>query len=169
MRHRHRCLPVNFAKFLTISLLQNTSGRLLLLLLFPCNFTKIGHCQQCFKNLRWIQFICKHQPQKYRSGISFLSRQHEPSVYVLICLHCLLLELATGVKRFIRKGALKNSVNLTENHLCWSLFLLNLEAWYPFWRRSLNDCFCTAIAPLAVTYLFYYSHKKQMVWKHGAS
>ena len=52
MRHQHRCLPVNITKFLTTSLLQNTSGRLLLLLVFPCNFKKVGHCQQCFKNLR---------------------------------------------------------------------------------------------------------------------
>ena len=35
---------------------KNT-GQLLLLLAFPCNFNKMGHCQQCFENLRCILFI----------------------------------------------------------------------------------------------------------------
>ena len=36
-RLRHRCFPVNFAKFLRTSFLQNTSGRLRLLLFFLKN------------------------------------------------------------------------------------------------------------------------------------
>ena len=51
-RHRHRCFPKNFATFLRTPFLQNTSGRLLVLLAFPCNFTKMGLYQQCFENLR---------------------------------------------------------------------------------------------------------------------
>ena len=57
---------------------------------------------------------------------------------------------------FVRKGVLKNPVNLTGNHLCWSLFLINLQAWHPFWRTSVNDCICTELAPLVVTYPFYF-------------
>ena len=44
-----------FAKFSRTPFLQNTSGRLLLA--FPCNFTKMEHCQRCLENLRWIRFI----------------------------------------------------------------------------------------------------------------
>ena len=28
-----------------------------------------------------------------------------------------------------KKGVLKNFANLTEKHLCWSLFLIKMEAW----------------------------------------
>ena len=70
--------------------------------------------------------------------------------------YCLLPEAATGVEVFVRIGVLKNSINLTGNHLCWSLFLINLQEWHLFWRTSVNDCFCAALAPLAVTYLFYF-------------
>ena len=30
---------------------------------------------------------------------------------------------------FFKKGVLKNFANLTEKHLCWSLFLIKMEAW----------------------------------------
>ena len=77
-------------------------------------------------------------------------------MYVFICLHSLLPEAATGVEVFVRKGVLKNSVNLTKNLLPWSIFLINLQAWHLFSRTSINDCFCTALARLAVTYRFYF-------------
>ena len=32
---------------------------------------------------------------------------------------------------FFKKGVLKNFANLTEKHLCWSLFLIKMEAWGP--------------------------------------
>ena len=35
--------------------LQNSSGRLFLA--FSCNVTKMGYCQQCLENLRWIFII----------------------------------------------------------------------------------------------------------------
>ena len=77
-------------------------------------------------------------------------------MYVFICLHSLLPEAATGGEVFVRKGVLKNSVNLTKNLLPWSIFLINLQAWHLFSRTSINDCFCTALARLAVTYRFYF-------------
>ena len=80
-------------------------------------------------------------------------------MYVFICLYCLLPETATGVEVFVRKGVLKNSVILTGNHPCWSLFLINLQTWHLFWRTSVNDCLFTALAQLAVTYPFYYIFK----------
>ena len=113
----------------------------------------MGHCQQCFENL---SLYLETLTSEYRSGISFLSRQHKLSVYVFICLYCLLPEAATRVEVFVRKGVLKNSVNLTENHQCWSLFLINLQVWHLFWRTCVNEGFCTALAPLAVTCPFYF-------------
>ena len=35
-------------------------------------------------------------------------------------------------------------------------FLIKFQAWHLFWRTSANVCFCTALAPLSVTYLFYF-------------
>ena len=32
---------------------------------------------------------------------------------------------------FFKKDVLKNFANLTEKHLCWSLFLIKMEAWGP--------------------------------------
>ena len=40
--------------------------------------------------------------------------------------------------------------------MCWRLFLIKFQAWQLYWRTSANDCFCTALAPLIVTYLFYF-------------
>ena len=112
-----------FAKFSRTPFLQNTSGRLLLF--FPCNFTKMRHCQQCLENLRWKLFIYKHWPWKYHSGISFPSRQHKPSVYVFIGLHSLLPEAATRVEVFCKRGVLKKFVNFIGKQLYWSLFLIS--------------------------------------------
>ena len=36
-----------------------------------------------------------------------------------------------------------------------SLFI-KFQAWHLFWRTSVNDCFCIALAPLIVTYPFYF-------------
>ena len=55
----------------------------------------------------------------------------------------------------LKKGVLTTFVNFTGKHLCWSLFLIKLQAWHQFWRTSANDCFFAALAPLAVTYSFY--------------
>ena len=67
-------------------------------------------------------------------------------MYVFIGLHCLLPEAAIRVEVFCKKGVLKDFVNFIRKHLCWSLFLIKLQAWHLFWRTSANDCFCTALA-----------------------
>ena len=77
-------------------------------------------------------------------------------MYVFIGLHCLLPEAVIRVEVFCKKGVLKDFVNFIGKHLCWSLFLIKLQAWHLFWRTSANDCFCTALAPLIVTYPFYF-------------
>ena len=56
----------------------------------------------------------------------------------------------------VRKGVLKNFVKFIGKHLCWILFLIKLQAWQLFWRTSVNDCFCTALAPFTVAYPFYF-------------
>ena len=62
----------------------------------------------------------------------------------------------TSEERYsVKKRVLKDFVNFLATHLCWSLFLLKLQAWHLFWRTSANDCFCTALAPL--TYFIFSS------------
>ena len=56
----------------------------------------------------------------------------------------------------VKKGVLKDFVNFMGKHQCWSLFLITLQAWHLSWRTSANECFCTALAPLIVTYPFYF-------------
>ena len=75
-------------------------------------------------------------------------------MYACFGLHCLVLEAATRVEVFCKRGVLKNCIIFTGNHLCWSLFLIKLQSLHLFWRTSVNDCFCSALAALAVTYPF---------------
>ena len=71
--------------------------------------------------------------------------------HMLVCAHAI-----ARIKWRILKDVLKNFINLTGNHLCWSRFLIKLQVWHLLWRTTVNDCFCTALAPLNVTYLFYF-------------
>ena len=45
--------------------------------------------------------------------------------FLLICFG----DRGSHQKVFYKKGVLKNFVNFTGKHLCWSLFLINLQAW----------------------------------------
>ena len=64
------------------------------------------------------------------SGISFHSQQHKLSLYVFIGLYCLLPEAAIRVEKggSVKKGVLKNVVNIIGKHLYWRLFLIKLQA-----------------------------------------
>ena len=44
---------------------------------------------------------------------------------------------------FVKKNVLKNFVNLSEKHLCWSLFLIKLQALRPrnLFKRLQHRCF----------------------------
>ena len=90
-----------------------------------------------------------------RYVISF-SVAYKLSVYIFIGLHCLLPESATRVEVFCKKGVPKIFVNFIGKHLCWSLFLIKLQAWHLFWRTSAKDRFCTALAPFTVTCPIYF-------------
>ena len=143
-----------FAKFLKIPFLENTSGRLLLA--FRATLLKRGTANRVWKT--WDEDSLSRNTN-LRSTVQvyhFFFRQDKLSVYVFIGLHCLLPEAAIRVEVFCKKGVLKDFVNFIGKHLCWSLFLIKLQAWHLFWRTSANDCFCTALAPLIVTYPFYF-------------
>ena len=62
----------------------------------------------------------------------------------------------SGVEVFCKKGVKKKSLHFIWKHLWWSLFLIKLQIWDLLWRTSANYCFCTALASLAVPYLFYF-------------
>ena len=62
----------------------------------------------------------------------------------------------SGVEVFCKKGVKKKSLHFIWKHLWWSLFLIKRQAWDLLWRTSANYCFCTALASLAVPYLFYF-------------
>ena len=56
----------------------------------------------------------------------------------------------------VKKGFLKNFVNFIGKHLCWSLFLIKLQAWHLVWRTSAKDWFYTTHCYLSV--LLYIQH-----------
>ena len=37
---------------------------------------------------------------------------------------------------FFKIGVLKNFANFTGKHLCWSLFLIELQVWRPYWKQT---------------------------------
>ena len=63
-----------------------------------------------------------------RSTLHSFFRQDKRSVYVFIGLHCLLPETAIKVEVFYKKGFLNDFVDFIGKHLCWSLFLITLQA-----------------------------------------
>ena len=139
-----------FAKFSKTPFLRNTSGRLLLA--FSCNVTKmvVGKTSDEYSWSRNTNL--RSTVQVYH----FFFQQDRLSVYVFIGLHCLLPEAAIRVEVFCKKGVLKDFVYFIGKHLCWSLFLMKFQAWHLLWKISANDCFCTALAPLTVTYSLYF-------------
>ena len=95
-------------------------------------------------------------PLVVASVSNFFFRQDKLSGYVFVGLNCLLPEAAIRVEVSCKKAVLKDFINFIGKHLCWSPFLIKLQAWHRFWRTSTNDCFCVALAPLIVTYPFYF-------------
>ena len=59
--------------------------------------------------------------------------------------HLMKLIFGSSYQRcFVKKNVLKNFVNLSEKHLCWSLFLIKLQALRPrnlFKKDSNTDVF----------------------------
>ena len=151
-----RRFPVNFAKFSTTAFLQNTFRRLLIT--FPSNFTKMGTPSSVWKtsdeyslfrntNLRSIVQVCHF----------FLGSINFQCVFSLVYT-VYGQKLPPEYRCSVRKGVLKKFVKFIGKHLCWSLILIKLQAWHLFWRTSAYDCFCTALASLAVAgaYPFYF-------------
>ena len=51
-----------------------------------------------------------------------------PSMYVLLCIP---VPRRSHRRCSVKKDVLKNLENFTWKHLCWSLFLIKLQAWRP--------------------------------------
>ena len=53
----------------------------------------------------------------------------------------------------VKKGVLKNFVNFTGKHLCWSLFLIKLQAFRPaiLLKKTPTQVFCCEIAKILRT------------------
>ena len=121
----YRCVPVNFAKFLRTSFLQNTSGRLLLLLAFQKQPREVFYEKHLFYKtllddcfwllLKWgtASGVWKTS-DKYslsrttnlRSTVQvyqFFFEQDKLPVYVFIDLYCLLPEAVIRVEVYCKK------------------------------------------------------------------
>ena len=71
--------------------------------LFRATLLKWGTANNVWKNSDEYSLPRNTNLKKYRSGISFLSRQHKLSVYVLISLRSLLPEAATRAEMICKK------------------------------------------------------------------
>ena len=104
-------------------------------------------------NIHYLETLTLEVPFRYI--ISFFSRINfqcmSSLVYTVYC-----QKQPSEHRCSAKNGVLKDFVNFVGKHLCWSLFLIKLQAWHLFWRASDNDCFCTALTPLIVTYPFYF-------------
>ena len=121
-----RRFPVNFSKFSTTAFLQNTFRRLLIT--FPSNFTKMGTPSSVWKtsdeyslfrntNLRSIVQVCHF----------FLGSINFQCVFSLVYT-VYGQKLPPEYRCSVRKGVLKKFVKFIGKHLCWSLFLIKLQA-----------------------------------------
>ena len=124
--------------------------------LFPATLLKWGTANNGWKTLNEYSLSRNTNLRGTVQVYHFFFRQDKLSVYISVDLHCLLSEVAVRVEVFCEKGVLKDFVHFIGKHLCWSLFLIKLQAWHLFWRTSANDCLRTTLASLAVTYPFYF-------------
>ena len=70
---------------------------------------------------------------------------------------------------FFKIGALKNFANFTEKHLCWSLFLIKLQAWRTLIKETPTQMFSLWNLRNFYQHLFYRSPSvAASVWKQIA-
>ena len=65
--------------------------------------------------------------------------------------HPHLLCRSSRLQMFFKLSALKNFVNFTGKHLCWSLFLIKLQAWNFVKKRLQHRCFPVKFAKVLRT------------------
>ena len=113
-----QCFPVNFAKFLRTSLLQNTSGRRLLEPETQHNRLSSQewcNCQNKKISTRLECMCCHEIPEvkafNLKGKSKTLLEYHWSGIYRSSCLQML-----------FKIGALKNFAIFTGINLCWSLF-----------------------------------------------
>ena len=119
-RLQSRCFPANFGKFLRITFLQNTSGRLLLdffihLLkqFFAIQWTNRNQIFYIFEHvLSWLSNVMNIM--SFGSGKLYFAKQ--------------IPHRNNHLHIFSKIGVLKNITNFTQKHLCWSCFLIKLQA-----------------------------------------
>ena len=129
----------NFAKFTGKHLwfekcsrtpfLQNSSGRLLLA--FPCNFIKMGHCQQCLENPRSSDEYSASRNTNLKSTVQvyhfFLGSVNFQCMFSLVNnVYC--QKQPPDQCCSVKKGVLKNFVNFIGKHLCCLKSLFNKVA-----------------------------------------
>ena len=119
-RLQSRCFPVNFGKFLRITFLQNTSGRLLLDFFF--------HLLKQFFAIQWtnrnqIFYIFEYVFSWLLSVMNIMSFGSGKLYFAKQIPH-----RNSHLHIFSKIGVLKNITNFTQKHLCWSCFLIKLEA-----------------------------------------
>ena len=123
------CSLVNFAKFARTPFLQNSSRQLLLIMVVSIVAKEVLANQTVnyktktkayvliwARSLKLLKRHCKKGSPGERTG--FRSRCSQTLVFLKIRCSKVLNKL----------GVLKNLVNSTGKHLCWSLFLINLQA-----------------------------------------
>ena len=104
-------------------------------------------------NIHYLETLTLEVPFRYI--ISFFGRINFQCMFSLVyTAYC--QKQPPEQRCSVKKGVLKDFVNFMGKHQCWSLFLITLQAWHLSWRTSANECFCTALAPLIVTYPFYF-------------
>ena len=119
-RLKCRCFPANFAKFLKITFLQNTSGRLLLD--FFIHLTKLFFAIQ-WTNRNQVLYIFEHVLSWLLNVMNIMSFASGKLYFAKQTPH-----RSSHLHIFSKIGILKNVTNFTQKHLCWSCFLIKLQA-----------------------------------------
>ena len=123
----HRCFPVNFAKFLRISFLQDTSDRLIVHEHKP--FASI----QLNKNF-WFTELKLHGFHQVKITYVLFQRKRHSSAVVHSC-------SSSRSQMFFKIGVLKIFAIFTGKHLRYSLFLIKFKD-----LKETSRCFNVNIA-----------------------
>ena len=165
----HRCFPANFAKFIRTSFLQNNSGRLLLNLWLRCWFSE-AVVYKCFSDqvlLKTSQYWIRLQAFFCRTptvAASEFLRQQIPFCNWMMF-------IADNRIGFCKKGVLGKFASFTGKHLCWSLFLIELQTFKlaALFKRDSNTDFSLILKTRFVLKIFkllpwLFGHVKALRW-----
>ena len=129
-----RCFPVNFAKFVRTPLLQNTTRRLFLIIAVSTfNYFRKKARSEMFN---WVEN--RLQAKGLKHWAHSCSQSLTQAEKILSRKVCVILFLKTRKvfmqkqppNRFLKKGVMKNFVEVTRKHKRGSLFLIKLNSVY---------------------------------------